>query len=66
MKIFQVIIGSEILEGRREDKHFEFLKNLLLKTGYDLFASFIAKQKKNTKKKTKEKKKKKKQKKERE
>jgi len=31
MKIFQVIIGSEILEGRREDKHFEFLKNLLLK-----------------------------------
>jgi len=43
MKIFQVIIGSEILEGRREDKHFEFLKNLLLKRGYELFASFIAK-----------------------
>ncbi|WP_457564378.1 competence/damage-inducible protein A [Caminibacter sp.] len=43
MKIFQVIIGTEILQGRRSDKHFEFLKNLLLKRGYELLASFVIK-----------------------
>ncbi len=43
MKIFQVIIGTEILNGRREDKHFQFLKETLLKRGYELFASFIVK-----------------------
>ena len=42
-KIFQIIIGSEILQNRRKDKHFEFLKNLLLERGYELFASFIIK-----------------------
>ena len=42
-KIFQIIIGSEILQNRRKDKHFEFLKNLLLQRGYELFASFIIK-----------------------
>ncbi len=43
MKIFQVIIGTEILNGRREDKHFKFLRDLLLKRGYELFSSFIIK-----------------------
>ena len=42
-KIFQIIIGSEILQNRRKDKHFEFLKNLLLQRGYELLASFIIK-----------------------
>ncbi|GAB6073688.1 competence/damage-inducible protein A [Nautilia lithotrophica] len=43
MKIFQVIIGTEILNGRRKDKHFTFLRDLLLKRGYELFSSFIVK-----------------------
>ncbi|WP_457563555.1 competence/damage-inducible protein A [Caminibacter pacificus] len=43
MKIFQVIIGTEILQNRRKDKHFDFLKDLLLQRGYELFASFIIK-----------------------
>ena len=43
MKIFQVIIGTEILQGRRNDKHFDFLKNALLDRGYELFASFLIK-----------------------
>ena len=43
MKIFQVIIGTEILNGRREDKHFKFLRDELLKRGYELFSSFIIK-----------------------
>jgi molybdopterin-biosynthesis enzyme MoeA-like protein len=43
MNIYAVIIGTEILNGRREDKHFEFLKNILIKNGYELFASFIIK-----------------------
>ncbi|NPA87664.1 MAG: competence/damage-inducible protein A [Epsilonproteobacteria bacterium] len=43
MKIFQVIIGTEILNGRREDSHFKFLRDLLIKRGYELFSSFIIK-----------------------
>jgi len=43
MKIFQVIIGTEILNGRREDKHFKFLRDELLKRGYELTSSFIIK-----------------------
>ena len=43
MKIFQIIIGTEILNGRREDKHFKFLRDLLLKRGYELFSSFVIK-----------------------
>jgi len=42
-KIFQVIIGTEILQARREDKHFKFLRDELLKRGYELFSSFIVK-----------------------
>ena len=43
MNIYAVIIGTEILNGRREDKHFSFLKDILLKNGYELFASFVIK-----------------------
>jgi molybdopterin-biosynthesis enzyme MoeA-like protein len=41
--IFAVIIGTEILNGRREDKHFTFLRDELLKRGYELSGSFIIK-----------------------
>lgn len=43
MNFYAVIIGTEILNGRREDRHFEFLKNELAKFGHELFASFIIK-----------------------
>lgn len=43
MNFYAVIIGTEILNNRREDKHFEFLKNELAKFGHELFASFIIK-----------------------
>jgi molybdopterin-biosynthesis enzyme MoeA-like protein len=43
MKIFQIIIGTEILNGRREDRHFKFLRDLLLQRGYELFSSFVIK-----------------------
>jgi molybdopterin-biosynthesis enzyme MoeA-like protein len=43
MNIYAVIIGTEILNGRREDKHFSFLKNKLLEYGYELYASFVIK-----------------------
>lgn len=43
MNFYACIIGSEILNGRRTDKHFEFLKNELSKYGHELFASFIVK-----------------------
>ena len=40
---YAVIIGTEILNGRRTDKHFAFLQEALRKNGYALFASFIIK-----------------------
>ncbi|MDD5717407.1 MAG: molybdopterin-binding protein [Sulfuricurvum sp.] len=40
---YAVIIGSEILNGRREDKHFIYLRDALLRRGHTLFASFIIK-----------------------
>ena len=43
MNFYALIIGTEILNGRREDKHFEFVKNELKKYGHELFASFIIK-----------------------
>ncbi|MDH4943884.1 molybdopterin-binding protein [Sulfurimonas sp. C5] len=43
MNFYVVIIGTEILNGRRVDKHFEFLKNELAKYGHNLFASFVIK-----------------------
>ena len=43
MNFYAVIIGTEILNGRRVDKHFEFLRNELQKYGHELFASFVIK-----------------------
>lgn len=43
MRIYACIIGSEILNGRRVDKHFEFLRAKLSEYGHELFASFIIK-----------------------
>lgn len=43
MNFYACIIGSEILNGRRVDKHFEFLKDELQKYGHELFASFVIK-----------------------
>ncbi len=43
MNIYAVIIGTEILNGRRHDKHFEFLKKALVPYGHTLFASFTIK-----------------------
>ncbi len=40
---YAVIIGTEILNGRRQDKHFSFLKAALAERGYTLFASFTIK-----------------------
>jgi len=52
MNFYALIIGTEILNGRRADKHFEFLKNELEKYGQVLFASFIIKDDKELMKKT--------------
>lgn len=43
MNFYAVIIGTEILNARREDKHFNFLRDELNKYGHELFASFIIK-----------------------
>ena len=43
MNFYAIIIGTEILNGRRSDKHFEFLKNELSLYGHELFASFVIK-----------------------
>lgn len=43
MNFYALIIGTEILNGRREDKHFKFLRDLLAEYGHELFASFIVK-----------------------
>ena len=40
---YAVIIGSEILNRRREDKHFDFLTKALQTKGFNLFASFVIK-----------------------
>lgn len=40
---YAVIIGTEILNGRRRDKHFEFLRVLLADYGHTLFASMVIK-----------------------
>ncbi len=41
--IYAVIIGSEILNLKRQDKHFEHLSSALAKVGHTLFSSFILK-----------------------
>ena len=43
MNFYVVIIGTEILNGRREDKHFLFVKEALAKYGHEIFASFVIK-----------------------
>lgn len=40
---YAVIIGSEILNGRREDKHFVYVRDALLLRGHTLFSSFTIK-----------------------
>jgi len=47
MNFYAVIIGTEILNSRRVDKHFEFIKNELAKFGHELFASFTIKDNNN-------------------
>jgi len=44
---YAVIIGSEILDRRREDKHFDYLSKALQAKGFNLFASFLIKDDKN-------------------
>ncbi len=43
MNFYALIIGTEILNARREDKHFTFIRDELSKYGHELFASFIVK-----------------------
>jgi len=43
MNFYALIIGTEILNARREDKHFKFIQNELSKYGHELFASFVVK-----------------------
>lgn len=43
MRFYACIIGSEILNGRRVDKHFEFLRDTLAKNNQTLYASFVIK-----------------------
>jgi len=40
-KFYALIIGTEILNGRREDKHFNFLRDTLKKRDLKLSGSFI-------------------------
>lgn len=40
---YSVIIGTELLNGRRVDKHFEFLNQELLKRGWEQKANFVIK-----------------------
>lgn len=43
MNFYSVIIGTELLNGRREDAHFSFLNNELLKRGWTHKGSFVIK-----------------------
>lgn len=43
LHFYAVIIGSEILNDRRADKHFPFIRDALAQRGHSLFASFIIK-----------------------
>ena len=40
---YSVIIGTELLNGRRKDSHFEFLNSELLKRGWSQKANFVVK-----------------------
>ena len=41
MNFYSVIIGTELLNGRRKDAHFSFINNELLKRGWEQKASFV-------------------------
>jgi molybdopterin-biosynthesis enzyme MoeA-like protein len=41
VNFYSVIIGSELLNGRRKDAHFSFLNQELLKRGWEHKASFV-------------------------
>ena len=43
MNFYSVIIGTELLNGRRQDAHFSFLNKELLKRGWEQKASFVIK-----------------------
>lgn len=43
MNFYSVIIGTELLNGRRLDAHFSFLNNELLKRGWEQKANFVIK-----------------------
>lgn len=43
MNFYSVIIGTELLNGRRSDAHFSFLNKELLKRGWEHKASFVIK-----------------------
>ncbi len=43
MNFYSVIIGTELLNGRRNDAHFSFLNKELLKRGWEQKASFVIK-----------------------
>ncbi len=43
MNFYALIIGTEILNARREDKHFKFVQTELAKYGHELCASFVVK-----------------------
>jgi molybdopterin-biosynthesis enzyme MoeA-like protein len=43
MNFYAVIIGTELLNGRREDAHFQFLNKELLKRGWEQKGSFVIK-----------------------
>ncbi len=41
VNFYSVIIGTELLNGRRKDAHFSFLNNELIKRGWEHKASFV-------------------------
>ena len=41
VNFYSVIIGTELLNGRRKDAHFAFLNQELLKRGWEHKASFV-------------------------
>lgn len=43
MNFYSVIIGTELLNGRRKDAHFEFLNSELIQRGWEHRASFVIK-----------------------
>ncbi|MEA1955968.1 MAG: molybdopterin-binding protein [Campylobacterota bacterium] len=52
MNFYAVIIGTEILNNRRQDKHFDFIKDELAKYGHELLSCFIIKDDKELMKQT--------------